>query len=90
MLLYIESKFVFKKLTEFEETQKRKKTKPPSASSLSALLLKKDSDKAAAALKKTTKLSLTTKHGCQLTESIVRYHSDPLMAISIVMKRLRK
>ena len=34
--------------------------------------------------------TLTTKHGCQLTENIVRYQSVPLTAINVLMKQLRK
>jgi len=40
-------------------------------------------------LKKNIK-TLTTKNGCQLTENIVRYHSVPLTAINVLMKKHRK
>ena len=81
----LKSDYIMKKLAEFEETQKRKQ-KQTSGSSLSAML---DKNKATALKKKTTK-TLTTKHGCQLTENIVRYHSEHFLAISVLMKRLRK
>ena len=66
----------FKKLNEFEDTQKRKRKQPSSSS------LKFNN--------KTKTKTLTTKHGCQLTDSIVRFHSDPYLAITVLMKRLRK
>ena len=68
---------ILKKLTEFEQTQKRRK-KPPS---MTDLLTKNKAKK--------VNPRLTTKHGCQLTESIVRHHSDSYLAITILMKRLR-
>ena len=65
-----------KKLNDFELNQKRKK-KMPSNSSLTTNKQPKQTKK------------LTTKHGCQLTESIVRYHSDAFLAITVLMKRLK-
>ena len=73
---------VFKKLKEFDDTQNRLKRRTTSASQLLM--------KAAPTAKMTKKISLTTKHGCQLTENIVRYHVDPHAAISGLMKRLTK
>ena len=75
----LKSRKILDKLTEFEDTEKRRK-KPPSSNSLLSLTTSK----------KTTKFSLTTKHGCQLTESIIRFHSDPYLAVTLLMKRLRK
>jgi hypothetical protein len=73
--------YIWKKLLEFEDACKRKK-KPPSASDLFLLMKKKQP------VEKSK--SLTTKHGCQLTENIVRHHTDGLLAINVLMKRLRK
>ena len=74
-LSYLKQEQIFKKLIEFEETQKRKK-KQPSSSGLTK--------------NKPKMKSLTTKHGYQLTENIVRFHFDPYIAINVLMKRLRK
>ena len=71
---------IFKKLKEFEDTQNRLKRRTNSSTLLSKPL----------AAKIPKKKSLTTKHGCQLTDSIVRFHADPHLAISGLMKRLSK
>ena len=84
---HLKSDFIFKKLTEFEEKQKRLKRQ----SSLTLVQKRENFNKTTSAtnLKKNAK-TLTTKHGCQLTENIVRYHFDPLTAINVLMKRLRQ
>ena len=70
---------VMKKLTEFEESMHKRKKKPPSSS----MLLNKTT-------MKVKPNRLTNKHGCQLSDNIVRYHDDPLQAITHLMKRLKK
>ena len=83
----LKSDFIFKRLAEFEDKQKRLKRQ----SSMTLVQKRENFNKTTSAtnLKKNTKI-LTTKHGCQLTENIVRYHSDPLTAINGLMKQLRK
>ena len=71
---------IFKKLKEFDDTQNRLKRRTQSASQLTRLPLTKI----------VKKVALTTKHGCQLTENIVRFHTDPHVAINGLMKRLSK
>merc|ERR1711997_686225 len=73
----LKSELMIKKLTIFEESVKRK-----AKNEKSVMTSEKTS-------KKKTK-TLTKKHGCQLTDSIVRYYDMPLLAITSLMKRLRK
>ena len=77
---HLKDERIFKKLKEFDDTQNRLKRRTQSASQLTRLPMSKI----------VKKVSLTTKHGCQLTESIVRYHTDPHAAINGLMKRLSK
>ena len=77
---HLKEQRILKKLKEFEDTQNRLKRRTNS----STLLTKP------VATKVPKKKSLTTKHGCQLTDSIVRFHADPHLAINGLMKRLSK
>jgi hypothetical protein len=78
--ILIQDDKMIKRLSEFEESQKRKRKNPSSSSIFRPRLASKTPKKAK---------TLSTKHGCQLTESIVRYHMDPYLAITVLMKKLK-